>query len=315
MIPDVEEILRGLQLIVEPGTVTELRAPDTAKRTVSGYFDDPNVMAQCAASVTDAPAVYLVLNPIKSDLLARANNRIKVYAKYTTADADILRRRWLLFDFDPRRPAGISATDREHASALTRAVDCRNYLCGMGWPEPVMADSGNGAHLLFRIDLANDQSAETLLKHVLQSVAARFDDGQVELDRAVYNAARVTKLYGSYAQKGDPTADRPHRKSAILWNGQTTFEVVAREQLEAVANAAAPAVTPPPTKKMASAENVLELLTQWGLTVVRTEDHQGETEAGWRRDKKQTKVRGTNRVVRFYTRPLDKLGERKLGEE
>ena len=37
--------------------------------------------------------------------------------------------------------------------------------------------------------------------------------------------------------------------------------------------------------------------------------------AGWRRDRMKTKIHGTSRVVRYYTRPLAKLGEKNLGEE
>ena len=35
-------------------------------------------------------------------------------------------------------------------------------------------------------------------------------------DATVYNPARVWKLYGTTAKKGDPTEDRPHRKAQIL---------------------------------------------------------------------------------------------------
>jgi hypothetical protein len=47
-------------------------------------------------------------------LLARANNRVVEYAKHATRDDQIERRRWLLIDFDPVRPSGISSTDAEH---------------------------------------------------------------------------------------------------------------------------------------------------------------------------------------------------------
>jgi virulence-associated protein E len=233
--------------------------------------------AQHATSVTEAPAVYVTLNPVAPALLARANNRLQSWAKYTTTDNDIEKRRWLLFDFDPVRPAGISATDQEHGTALDRAEDCREYLHGQGWPEPVQADSGNGGHLIYRVDLPNDKAIENLLRQVIQAIATRFDDDLVKVDRAVYNASRITKLYGTYAQKGDPTTDRPHRKSAILWNGVTTFEVVTRAHLEAVASAIVPPSMAPSAAKSSSAQNVLGLLTQWGLTVARTEEHQGQS--------------------------------------
>jgi hypothetical protein len=51
---------------------------------------------------------------------------------------------------------------------------------------------------------------------VLQALAARFDDERVKIDQKVANPARIWKLYGTVAAKGDHTADRPHRVSRLL---------------------------------------------------------------------------------------------------
>ena len=151
---DVAEIQRALDLLLEPGQVVEIRIPNTNHATVSGYFTDFDKLAQAAAANSGkAPGVYLTLNPVNPDLLARANNRVKGYSKETTADRDILKRRWLPIDFDAVRPAGISSTDAEHELALDRARTCREWLGSQGWMEPIFADSGNGAHLLYRVDL------------------------------------------------------------------------------------------------------------------------------------------------------------------
>ena len=79
-----------------------------------------------------------------------------------------------------------------------------------------MADSGNGAHLLYRLDLPNDQFATDLIQRVLGGIAARCAPDDVDIDLTVYNPARICKLYGTMARKGDSTADRPHRRSCIL---------------------------------------------------------------------------------------------------
>lgn len=149
-------------------------------------------------------------------LLARATNRILHRAKTTTSDADILRRRWLLFDFDPKRPAGISATDAEHNAALARAGECLHWLRSLGFASYVFADSGNGAHVLLRIDLPNDKARAALVKRCLEAVALQVSDDNVVVDLTVYNAARICKLYGTLSCKGDHTPDRPHRISRIL---------------------------------------------------------------------------------------------------
>jgi hypothetical protein len=112
---DQQQVADWLRIFVEPGQVVEVRILNTAKQTVSGYFDDMAKAARAALLWSGkAPAVYFTLNKIKPDLLARANNRLVERAKNTTADADVVRRRWLFIDFDPKRPAGISSTEAEH---------------------------------------------------------------------------------------------------------------------------------------------------------------------------------------------------------
>jgi hypothetical protein len=216
--PSTTAIKMAIYTFAEPGQVVELRALNTPRdATVSGYFDDPETLAQAAAGWSGrAPAVYFTLNPVNPALLARANNRLMNRAKSTTSDGDIVRRRWLFVDFDPKRPAGISATDAEHEAALDRARQCRNWLSSMGWPSPVRADSSNGAHLLYPIDLPNEPASAELVKRCLQALDFQFSDTSVEVDQTTYNAARICKLYGTLSCKGDSTRDRPHRLSQLL---------------------------------------------------------------------------------------------------
>ena len=50
----------------------------------------------------------------------------------------------------------------------------------------------------------------------LAALARRFDDARVTVDRKVFNPARIWKLYGTVARKGDHTAERPHRVARLL---------------------------------------------------------------------------------------------------
>lgn len=161
------------------------------------------------------------------------------YAKHTTSDKEITRLWWLFIDCDPRRPAGISASDDEHQTALDRATAITTYLAEQGWPEPICADSGNGAHLLYRIDLPNTEENAKLLKAVLAALGTRFTDLKIEIDPGTFNPARLVKLYGTSAQKGDNTHARPHRVSAIL-SAPTAPQPVSRDQLAALVLAAFP---------------------------------------------------------------------------
>src|SRR5271157_253469 len=193
-------VREAFDLLLEPGTVVELRALGTRQGTVSGYFDDRATMAKAAARLSGkAEGIYFTLNPVNTVLLARASNHVKTYAKHTTNDSEILSRRWFPIDFDPVRPSGISATDAEHEAALEQARLCRDWLRTQGWPDPVLADSGNGGHLLYRIELANDLANAELVKHCLQALALRFSDDQAIVDLSTYNAARIWKIYGTLA--------------------------------------------------------------------------------------------------------------------
>jgi hypothetical protein len=233
---DRAEALRALKAITEPGQVTELRILKAGNlKTISGYFDTDHheALVEAAASYdARAPAIYVTLNPVIPDLLARACNRerFRVDVGETTADQHILKRHLLLLDADPERPSGISSTDAEHDAALALMQQIVCDLGKDGWPKAILADSGNGAHALFVIDLPNDDPSKQLVQAVLKAFAKRFDNGTVKVDQSVFNAARIVKLYGSVARKGDSTRDRPHRLSRLL-EVPPTLEIVPFELL------------------------------------------------------------------------------------
>jgi len=218
---DRKEIARAVSLLFPAGAIIELRALG-AGGVHSGYFDDPVKLADRAAaiaSLTEVSGVYLTVNEVNPALLSRRANRVVMRvgrSDPTTADADIVRRRWLPVDLDPVRPAGVSSSDAEHEAALARAEEIAAWLSGQGSPSPLVADSGNGAHLLYRIDLANDADAAELVKGVLSTLDALFSDGVVAVDTGNFNAARIWKCYGTPARKGDDTTDRPHRTARML---------------------------------------------------------------------------------------------------
>ena len=190
--------------------------------TISGYFTDPGLMIDAAAKWSGrVEGVYVVLNPPIRRLLARSANRLNPYAKHTTKDSEVARRRWLFVDLDPTRPAGLSSTDEEHE----RAVQCaRRIFDDLHARDPgkrlVLASSGNGGHILAEFNYPNDDTATARAQHVLVAIANQFSDllthNGIELDTTTHNAARLCKLYGTMACKGDPIDGNVHRLSRIL---------------------------------------------------------------------------------------------------
>ena len=222
-----------------PGQVVEVRAL-TDQYTHSGYFSDPAALVRVVEPLdadSSVHGIYVTLNEVNPALLSRRANRIKMRLgkkDNTTSDADVLRRRWLPIDIDPLRPSGVSSTDEEHGLALAKAEEVAHWLAGLGLPDPVRADSGNGAHLLYRIDLPNDDAALALVKGCLATLDALFSDDRVTVDTANFNAARIWKLYGTMSRKGDSTPERPHRRSRII-SAPDELKVARVEQLRDLA--------------------------------------------------------------------------------
>jgi P4 family phage/plasmid primase-like protien len=108
----------------------------------------------------------------------------------------------------------------------------RRFLDAAGWPEPVVADSGNGWHLLYKIDLPADDGG--LVERILKALAKRFDTDAVTVDTSVFNPSRITKLYGTVSKKGDHTPNRPWRRSKIV-SIPASIDTVPVDLLESLA--------------------------------------------------------------------------------
>ena len=254
--PNPARMRETLEVLLDPADVVELRvlypAGDGGKKPVVSRLYD---QAHWANLVEDAERCnlagaqcYVTLNPVQADWL-------RWDARRSAKDADITRRRWLLVDLDSARPAGTSATEAMVEAAHRLGVRICGAMQERGWPRPVVADSGNGIHLLWRIDLPNDDESRALVQSVLNGLSISFDTAAVTVDQTVHNASRITKLYGSVAGKGEHTAETPHRMSALFRIPEERVPVTI-EQLQAV-GALAPAKKAPAKKSALSAPGVV----------------------------------------------------------
>ncbi|HWQ64814.1 MAG TPA: hypothetical protein VN429_10395 [Methanospirillum sp.] len=236
----VKEILSSLNLLSQHEGTFEIRIIRD-DGICSGYFSD---LEKAATDIlrydadSKVSGIYVTLNDVDPALLARRANRIKFRLgkkDASTGDADIIRRRWLPIDIDPCRPSGVSSSESEHADALCRADTIAEFLTESGWPKPIIADSGNGAHLLYRIDLANNDESKTLVKSVLEFLDRRFSDSRSTVDTANFNASRIWKVYGTLSRKGDNLPERPHRRSKLLsgpLEPDSSDHLVGEEQIQ-----------------------------------------------------------------------------------
>jgi hypothetical protein len=219
----IDATTKWLRVLIAEDQVTELRALNVRRQgqrthTEAGFFDFEHLprMAELAVDLSAyAKGVYFTLNPLKPDILARRANRVDWAGDGELAkDADVIARRWLLIDADPVRDPLISSTDAEKAVAHETVRAIRSDLAARGWPDPVLSDSGNGYHLLYRIDLPADDGG--IVQRILQVLAARYDTPAVHIDQKVFNPGRICKLPGTMARKGDSIPSRPHRRSKLL---------------------------------------------------------------------------------------------------
>lgn len=213
------DTMKALTALFQNGQVVELRV--LGPQTSYGYYSNLEKLAADAEILDSRPdikGVYVTLNTVNPALLSRCMNRVRTADRREplTADGDIIRRNWLPIDIDPVRPSGISSSDEEHQQAIRKAEQIAGFLSELGWPEPIRADSGNGAHLLYRVDLENSGESSEIVRSCLQTLDQIFSDDTCTIDTAVFNPARIWRLYGSLSRKGDHTTERPHRRSRVI---------------------------------------------------------------------------------------------------
>jgi len=150
--------------------------------------------------------VYTVMNVIREDLPA---NR-------AVGDADIVARKLLLIDIDRTGDTKNPATDEEVAAAFDLANDVARYLDDQRFPKPIWVHSGNGVHLYYRLQPANEALIGAWVGKLLKGIAKRFNNEIVGVDTSVSNPSRITKVIGTLARKGVESEGRPFRVAKLI---------------------------------------------------------------------------------------------------
>ena len=165
---DFEQMTRALRAWFQPGEVFEIRVLEALTKqwnsrahTEAGYFDYEHIeeIPRQLDNLLAYKGIYVTVNPLNPAVLGRAANRFKRDKLIGAKDEEVARRRWLLIDCDAKRVSGVPSSEEEHAHALAKAEEIRAGLASMGWPEPICLDSGNGAQLMFRVDLPAQDEA------------------------------------------------------------------------------------------------------------------------------------------------------------
>lgn len=221
--PSEAEMRRALREIFSNRDRIELRVIHKPKSSGKpkievGVFDRQHLdeLIRCAIVANATATVCVNVNPVLPSYPAPSVNALSRNAVGLVGNEHIARREFLFIDCDPQRPSGTSATKEQVQDALITAQAICSYLKSQGWPSPLEAASGNGAHLLYRIDLPNDDRSRQIIEGVLGTLGDRFDSESIKIDRSVGKAGQIIKFYGTVANKGEHAATTPHRLSRIL---------------------------------------------------------------------------------------------------
>lgn len=215
---NAQEVRKAIAILQSPGDVFEVRAIGTAKKDIlSGYFRDAETLLKAFDTIDMRRRnVYITLGKVKDECFARSQSECFLKSPQTSSDTEIVSYRWLFVDLDPVRTAGISSSDTELEYAKELSGVVLQYMQNLGFEKPVIAASGNGFHLLYRIDVLNDEAGRALIAKCLKVLSMLFDSDKVKIDTTNSNPSRICKLHGTLAQKGTSTPERPHRMSRIL---------------------------------------------------------------------------------------------------
>ena len=253
-----EKIYNSISQLYINGTTIEARIFEISKHLTErcwlkpsyGYFNNLEALAtEIAPYDGKAVGIYTTLNPVNPALAAKSYNKlIPIWKETACTDTDIVNRTHFFIDIDPIKEIDVSATNTEKTKAEILHKYVHSHLKSLGWPDPIIMDSGNGYYIIYKIDLPNDDKSYDLLHNILLALETKYKDSKLgKIDPKVANASRIYRTPGTMNCKGDnlgPTnpyiletrsEPRPWRRSRIL-KVPVNLEIVPHELLEALAS-------------------------------------------------------------------------------
>jgi hypothetical protein len=230
-----EEIKRTLSLLLEPGQVigvSGIRLNDTMSKKFLPDIDKAAAVIEKADVSRNFKGIYVTLQVLKE---GSTSDKRKDVASYVH----------LMIDFDRKKKNG-NASDEERSAIEEAMQEARKWLSGILESEPLVADTGNGFHLIFKLQpFAADERAMALLRECILAVKAKLEEPglNLEVDTSVAEPEQLTRCYGTWNRKYPETPGRPQRQSKIL-SAPAKWKPVDRTRLELLAAEAPASETP-----------------------------------------------------------------------
>ena len=208
---DPEPIKTGITALFKRDDIIEVRAWDKQHNVYTGRYTRSKRLMEHIKLWNEDCDVYYVLNPVGDKHGLRDLSR----GGLCTWEQDVPWRRFFLLDFDPKREGKI-ASDEQSYKALNCALDAKEWLQSFGFKGIVLANSGNGCHLLVPCGLPNDSEGKEIVRKVQRIVSNKFSTADVECE-CFPDANRLVRAYGTVNRKGSETETLKHRTSEILY--------------------------------------------------------------------------------------------------
>lgn len=241
-------IQRGIRLLFKPGQLVEFRVRRADDSWRGFYFDNHEKLAECVLRLDNdqrVTALYYVINAVRPNLPKERGLTVNPTPDQVdtmldggsyplTSNDDVENFNWMFIDVDTVRAEGFeheSSTKDEKAASQNVAKSIVDYLVDeKKWPYPLVGDSGNGWHILCRLDLLNTVHNKHLIVDCIKALKEKFECPAAKIDASVFNPARLTRAYGSTTRKGTSTEERPFRGNK-LYEPVAPVTAVSLEQI------------------------------------------------------------------------------------
>ena len=226
-----DSIKKMLAQLFEPGQVigvSGIKLNNTMSKKFFTDVDNAAAVIEKADASGNFKGIYVTLQLLKPGSTSDKRTDVASYVH-------------LMIDFDRKAKNG-NASDEERCAIEQVMQEAKEWLCGILESEPLVADTGNGFHLVFKLQpFAADERAMSLLKECILAVKARFEKSglNLEIDASVAEPEQLTRGYGTWNRKYPETPGRPQRQSRVL-SAPAKWNPIERSRLELLA-AEAPA--------------------------------------------------------------------------
>lgn len=132
----------------------------------------------------------------------------------------------ILFDVDAKHPKDEPASDEELAVAKKRLDKLITWIKEQGYESPFVTMSGNGFHVIHKVNMEIDESTQNQLEKYHHEAADDLD--------SMFDIPRIVKIAGTLSIKGAATEERPHRRSYIIDKGSETIDDALGEHISSI---------------------------------------------------------------------------------